>query len=179
MKRAYARDPDKFKRRSASYDARKKAEDPEGYLEAERERQRDWARRNPEKAREGYRRRGVTRRATPQGKLADNLRCRINAAIDGRSRNNMSAVRHLGCTLDELKTHLEKQFLPGMTWDNHTLDGWHVDHIKPLAKFDLTDPEQFKAACHFTNLQPLWAPDNQSKGSSDPPSATALPTTAH
>jgi hypothetical protein len=48
-----------------------------------------------------------------------------------------------------------------MTWDNWTTDGWHIDHIKPLASsFDLTDRKQFLEACHYTNLQPLWAKDN-------------------
>jgi desulfoferrodoxin (superoxide reductase-like protein) len=47
-----------------------------------------------------------------------------------------------------------------MTWDNWTTDGWHIDHIKPLASFDLTDRKQLLEACHYTNLQPLWAKDN-------------------
>lgn len=71
----------------------------------------------------------------------------------------------MGCTVPELMVYLEKLFQPGMTWENHKLDGWHIDHIKPLVAFDLTDPEQFKAACHFTNLQPLWGSENQAKGS--------------
>jgi len=50
-----------------------------------------------------------------------------------------------------------------MTWDNWTLDGWHIDHIKPLASFDLTDRKQLLEACHYTNLQPLWAKDNLTK----------------
>lgn len=75
-----------------------------------------------------------------------------------------SAVDDLGCTIPELMAHLERRFLPGMTWANWSRHGWHIDHIKPLASFDLTDREQFLAACHYTNLQPLWAVDNLRKG---------------
>ena len=69
----------------------------------------------------------------------------------------------LGCTIGELKIYLEQQFKPGMTWENHIIDGWHIDHIRPLSSFDLTVLEQYKQACHYTNLQPLWAKDNLSK----------------
>lgn len=51
-----------------------------------------------------------------------------------------------------------------MSWDNHGFSTWHVDHKVPLAAFDLTDTEQLTKACHYTNLQPLWAHDNMSKG---------------
>lgn len=50
-----------------------------------------------------------------------------------------------------------------MTWNNWALHGWHIDHILPLSKFDLSDPEQVKIACNYTNLQPLWAEDNLRK----------------
>jgi hypothetical protein len=50
-----------------------------------------------------------------------------------------------------------------MTWNNHSQFGWHIDHIKPLDSFDLTDPEQQLVACHWSNLQPLWWRDNLSK----------------
>lgn len=79
----------------------------------------------------------------------------------------MSVTRSLGCTPEQLKLHLEQQFQPGMTWENHGVHGWHVDHKKPLASFDLTDPAQFDQACHYTNLQPLWATDNIRKGAHD------------
>lgn len=48
-----------------------------------------------------------------------------------------------------------------MSWDNY--GKWHIDHIKPLADFDLSDPKQFKEACHYSNLQPLWAEENHKK----------------
>jgi len=71
--------------------------------------------------------------------------------------------RFLGCTLLELKEHIEKQFEPWMTWQNHGKYGWHVDHIKPLSKFDLSDPKQFAEASHYTNLRPLHWRENLSK----------------
>ena len=68
----------------------------------------------------------------------------------------------LGCRLSELVSYLESKFLPGMSWENRNL--WHLDHIRPLKTFDLSDPTQLAVACHFTNLQPLWAADNLKKG---------------
>ncbi len=62
------------------------------------------------------------------------------------------------------REHLEKQFKEGMTWENHGLYGWHIDHIIPCASFDLTDLEQQKKCFHYTNLQPLWAKENLIKG---------------
>jgi hypothetical protein len=85
------------------------------------------------------------------------LRSRVRQAIKRGSKAG-SAVRDLGCSIEQLKQHLETQFRPNMTWDNY--GQWHIDHITPLSNFDLTDREQFLEACHFTNLQPLWAVDN-------------------
>ena len=98
-----------------------------------------------------------------QYKLSINLRSRLRIAINANYKSG-SAVKDLGCSIDELKQYLESKFQPGMTWDNWTIDGWHIDHIKPLSSFDLTDRNQLLEACHYTNLQPLWAIDNLSKG---------------
>jgi hypothetical protein len=68
--------------------------------------------------------------------------------------------------LEQLKQHLESKFQTGMTWDNWTIDGWHIDHIKPLASFDLTNRKQLFEDCNYTNLQPLWAIDNILKSDS-------------
>ena len=94
-----------------------------------------------------------------QYKLKSSLRTRLYQSINGNFKAG-SAVRDLGCTVEELKQYLESKFLPGMSWDNWTHDGWHIDHIKPLDSFDLTDRNQLLEACHYTNLQPLWATDN-------------------
>lgn len=96
----------------------------------------------------------------PNFKLADILRSRVAKFL-----KNGSAYEDLGCTLEELRRHLESKFKPGMTWENHTRDGWHIDHVKPLVSFNLMDRAQFKQAAHYTNLQPLWAAENSSKRS--------------
>ena len=96
-------------------------------------------------------------------KLARVLRSRLRSILAGRVKGG-SAVSDLGCTIDELRVHLESLFGPGMTWDNWTTDGWHLDHIIPLSSFDLTDSDQLLVACHYTNLQPLWAKENLLKG---------------
>lgn len=95
-------------------------------------------------------------------RLTRNLRCRLSKAVRASQRGG-SAIRDLGCSIDQLKIHLEAGFQPGMTWENWSARGWHIDHIRPLASFDLSDPEQVRVACHYTNLQPLWANDNWSK----------------
>jgi hypothetical protein len=104
-------------------------------------------------------------RTVPTNKVAANLRSRLSKAL-GRNQKTVSMSEYLGCSLQELRIHLESQFKPGMSWNNYSLEGWHVDHIKPLNLFDLSDPDQIKIACHYTNLQPLWAKDNRSKGDS-------------
>jgi len=95
-------------------------------------------------------------------KLKCILRRRLNNAINNNYKVG-SAIKDLGCSIPELKKYIENQFKLGMTWENWGYDGWHLDHIKPLASFDLSDREQFLEACHYTNLQPLWKNENMSK----------------
>ena len=99
------------------------------------------------------------RDSDPLIKIRTNLRTRLNRAIAAQYKKG-SAVRDLGCSIAELKTRLESQWLPGMSWANYGRGGWHIDHIRPLSLFDLTEREQVLVACHYTNLQPLWAADN-------------------
>jgi hypothetical protein len=90
------------------------------------------------------------------------LRGRLTKAVS-RNQKKGSAILLLGCPVSVLIEHLEKQFKPGMSWGNH--GEWHIDHIKPLASFDLQNPNQLSQACHYSNLQPLWAEENIAKNS--------------
>lgn len=107
--------------------------------------------------------------------VAEPLRADILRKLPGLLRNRMAqaspgkklagdAVSDLGCTIAEFARYIEGKFSDGMTWDNHGVHGWHLDHIRPLASFDLTVREQFQEAASHTNYQPLWARENKSKG---------------
>jgi hypothetical protein len=87
------------------------------------------------------------------------LRSRIRRIL---RKKGTHVVDLTGCSNIELKKYLEARFKKGMTWENYG-DEWVVDHIHPLASFDLTNDKQIKTACHFTNLQPLWKSENQDK----------------
>ena len=99
----------------------------------------------------------------PLYKLKKNLRDRIYSSFKSNSwyKTNYTAIL-LGCTYEEAFKHIESQFTEGMNWDNHGLHGWHIDHIVPLASAN-TELEM-EELCHYSNLQPLWAKDNWSKG---------------
>lgn len=100
----------------------------------------------------------------PQMRIKTSLRARMNRVIKNRGISKMGSVtKDLGCTSEVLVAHLEAQFQPGMSWDNYGSTGWHIDHIVPLARFDLTKEEEFKKAVHYLNLQPLWAEENIKK----------------
>jgi hypothetical protein len=105
----------------------------------------------------------------PQRRMYAILCRRMRQALKKASKSD-STMNLVGCDLDSLKLHLEQLFEDGMSWDNHGrpngdfFAGWHVDHIRPCASFDLTNEEQQRVCFHYTNLQPLWAKDNMSKG---------------
>lgn len=79
-----------------------------------------------------------------------------------KQKNLKSKNKKLGCDLKTFKIHIESQFQPEMTWDNY--GKWHLDHIFPLSVAAKISNEKFLEACHYTNLQPLWAADNIRKG---------------
>ena len=102
-------------------------------------------------------------------KLRGNLRSGIRRVLKGKSKSKKT-MDLIGCSADFLKKHLENQFQPGMSWNNYGnpngdhSECWHIDHILPCASFDLSDPKQQQKCFHYSNLQPLWAKDNISKG---------------
>jgi hypothetical protein len=126
----------------------------------------EWTRRNREKLTQ--RRRVYVRvrsKSDPVFVMMLRLRARLGVAIRHHLRGtykDSNTSKLLGCPLSHLMHHLESKFLPGMSWENR--NQWHLDHIKPLCAFDLTKPEQQAVAFHYSNLQPLWALDNQRKG---------------
>ena len=95
-------------------------------------------------------------------KLKKSLRSRIRLAVKNNQKKG-SAVKDLGCSIQEFKLYIESKFKTGMTWENWGQYGWHIDHIIPLASFDLSDRDQFLKACNYKNLQPLWASENLNK----------------
>ncbi len=91
------------------------------------------------------------------------LRSRFrNALIDQNAIKHKRTLDLIGCSINELKLYLEKQFKPEMNWENHGII-WEIDHIKPCSSFDLTDIEQQKQCFHYTNLQPLFKTENRQK----------------
>lgn len=100
-------------------------------------------------------------RTNINARLANNLRNRLVAALRG-IRKSESALKLLGCSLDDFRIYMESKFEPGMTWANYG-NVWEIDHIMPCAIFDLTKPGHQKRCCHFSNLQPLWVTENRIK----------------
>jgi hypothetical protein len=101
-------------------------------------------------------------KANPKFKIERLIRSRILKAIKSEYKKTKS-FDLLGCSISELKLYIESKFENGMTWENHGVFGWHIDHIIPCASFDLTDIEQQKKCFHYSNLQPLWWYDNLKK----------------
>lgn len=100
---------------------------------------------------------------SPAYRISDTLKAQIRKSLKG-TKNGRAWESLVGFTLAELMAHLERQFLPGMTWENH--GEWHIDHERPLCSFEFQTPDcpQFREAWALSNLRPLWALDNLKKG---------------
>ena len=148
------------------------------YRAANRERARSWDKKyrdaNKEKINDKLRER---RRNDPFLRLRDAIRGSIRAYLGSKKTRRGSTFEIVGCTPDFLRGHLEKQFKPGMTWENYG-SHWHVDHRIPLASGNSAD--EIKGLSHWTNLQPLEALENIIKSDKIPidagqPCATVAP----
>ena len=124
-----------------------------------------WYEKNKERSLEMNRRYIYNRyHADPNFKLTINLRNRFYKELrEHLSTKKESSLVLVGCSIKKLKQYLESKFEEGMTWDNWSKYGWHIDHIIPCSSFDLTKEEEQKKCFHYTNLQPLWAKDNMEK----------------
>ena len=107
-----------------------------------------------------------TRKKDIQFKLKGNLRSRLSKALKKNYKSG-SAVKDLGCSIEDFKWWLEFWWEEGMNWDNWSTKGWHIDHIKPLDSFNLTNYEELCKACNYKNLQPMWHLDNIKKGNKE------------
>lgn len=122
---------------------------------------RAWDTKNQEKRREIALRHTRKKLATPKGRLSQRMRDSLRKALKCRGgKRKRPTFEMLGYTADDLVRHIEKHFLPGMSWDN--IGEWHIDHVVPLSVFNFNSPDDidFKRAWALSNLRPLWAIDN-------------------
>lgn len=169
---------EKYRLSQKEWMSKKRAESPE-LREKEKQQYAKWYERNREKKLEyakTWRIKNIEKRRLyqklylrekrkdPQFKAIQNARVRINTALSERGLwKKGRTVELIGIDTKKLAEYIESKFLEGMSWDNRNL--WHIDHIRPLNSFDLTDKEQQKLAFNYMNLQPLWARENLVKGS--------------
>lgn len=121
----------------------------------------EWRKNNPEyirfKANEEYK---VKYKKDKIYTIRRVIRRRFNMAI--KNRSHISSIwNHVGCPMIDFINYIEKQWKPGMSWDNY--GDWHLDHIEPLFKFDLSNIEQLNIAMNFKNFQPLWKEEHIEK----------------
>lgn len=152
-----AKDAERERDKIVQREKRRRPKTPE---QVERERE-YWTKRNNSKRQREYVRRYERERTRTDPKY--NLHRRMKAMVGNALRekkNGRSWQDLVGYTLADLMRHLERQFLPGMTWDNRS--EWHIDHIIPVSSFSFTSAEdpEFKACWALTNLRPLWGAEN-------------------
>ena len=123
-----------------------------------REQKRIWAQKNRHLVRSSRRNRF---QSDPKARLANNMRTSLRRYLTQNKKNGRRSFEIIGCSKEELMSHLESKFRDGMTWQNYG-SYWHVDHIVPLSS--AKDTDEVLRLCHWTNLQPLTAFENISKG---------------
>jgi hypothetical protein len=99
----------------------------------------------------------------PYFKVVFSIRTRISKLLKQKNADKYNKFyNYLGCSKEEFILYFQSKFKEGMTWENH--GEWHIDHIKPCSLFNLLNEDEQKKCFHYTNLQPLWACENLSKG---------------
>lgn len=133
--------------------------------EKSREKTRRWILNNPERVKELRRNHDAKRRAMVSVRLAESMSGHINYSIRRGSKRKRKWESLVGYDIVILKSHLEKLFKGGMTWENYG-PYWHIDHIIPVSAFNFETPENidFKRCWALENLQPLEAVENFKKG---------------
>jgi hypothetical protein len=121
-----------------------------------------WGARNPDRVKAKRDKSNARMWAIPSHRLRIRIGSRLRDALGSRKdwRSSMAIV---GYTVDELRSHLERQFVAGMGW--HNMSEWHIDHIVPLSSFNISSPEddELRRAWALSNLRPIWARENRIK----------------
>lgn len=104
------------------------------------------------------------REKNAQARKVSTVRGAIWAAMHNGT-NVATAEEYLGCSIPEYRRYLESKFLDGMSWDNfgRGTGKWCIDHVRPIAFFDITNQEELKQCFRWTNTQCLWNQDNLAK----------------
>lgn len=99
---------------------------------------------------------------TPKYKLINTMRARLNEYLKQRGyKKDRRTFNVIGCSPDDLRNHIESQFVEGMSWENYSHTTWHIDHIIPISSAN--NQEEIYKLSHYTNLRPLWAKENYEK----------------
>lgn len=173
------RDPGKKRERDRQYRIRNKEKLAAKRLEKKEERaagqkawrdrnpdySQKWKKANPDKVRSYSKKMYERSWQDPKFRIEASIRAGVNKGIRKGSKSARRTFEVLGYSLSELMRHLEKQFEPGMSWDNHGIHGWHIDHRIPLDahNYETPDDVDFKKAWALQNLRPMWGVENISK----------------
>lgn len=151
----YWRNPDKHRKKCRAYHEENK--------EKISERCRSYNRDNSDYVRALWREKKRRQARCPKFRLNDRLRSLLRHSLKS-GKMGKTTKEIVDYSIDELKAHLERQFLPGMGW--HNMGDWHIDHIVPLAEFGKMNPDDglLRVAWGLPNLRPIWAKENQRKG---------------
>lgn len=147
----YEKNKSEILRRNKAYRDKNREKLSKGWLR--------WAKENPEKLRYIQKR----YEAKPRYKMARFMRNSLYRILMGDSKNSASSSI-LGYSASELRLHIEKQFMAGMSWENYG-DVWHIDHIIPVSKLLSDGEDSPKAINCLSNLRPIYAKENLRKGS--------------